>query len=241
MPSERHYAAINEQTQHDHPQGQVKLCSLCHDLVIIESVNAVFFDSSDATNVCTSCRDQLLSERRIGETHGLCDENESQIVRRVTRIAPPYSSHNGTHIQDERPLGGDIAMARTTVTSEPQSSISPEPVTSFYRPPALLASVPSQHTPLRIICDTDVPFTRSKEPEARSTLGTSSHFQPRTIAASSPDPLVDITRIRVRSRGHHCLYPGASFQGTQKSGRNSYDVNVTIVVRHYYFQNFQCS
>lgn len=33
----------------------------------------------------------------------------------------------------------------------------------------------------------------------------------------------------MRSRGHQCLYPGASFQGTQKSGRNSYDVNVTIV------------
>jgi len=33
----------------------------------------------------------------------------------------------------------------------------------------------------------------------------------------------------VRSQGHHCLFPGATFQGTQKSGRNSYDVNVTIV------------
>ncbi|THU87243.1 hypothetical protein K435DRAFT_681996 [Dendrothele bispora CBS 962.96] len=44
-----------------------------------------------------------------------------------------------------------------------------------------------------------------------------------------PSPLTDITRLRVRSQGHHCLYPGATFQGTQKSGRNSYDVNVTIV------------
>ncbi|KAI0040901.1 hypothetical protein FA95DRAFT_1450674, partial [Auriscalpium vulgare] len=44
-----------------------------------------------------------------------------------------------------------------------------------------------------------------------------------------PDPFVDITRIRMRSQGHHCLYPGATFQGTQKSGRNSYDVTVTIV------------
>lgn len=43
------------------------------------------------------------------------------------------------------------------------------------------------------------------------------------------DPLADITRLRVRTQTHHCLYPGASFQGTQKSGRNSYDVNVTIV------------
>jgi hypothetical protein len=30
----------------------------------------------------------------------------------------------------------------------------------------------------------------------------------------------------------HCLYPGASFRGTQKSGRNDYDVTVTIAVRH---------
>ncbi|KAF7294822.1 hypothetical protein MIND_01020100 [Mycena indigotica] len=43
------------------------------------------------------------------------------------------------------------------------------------------------------------------------------------------DPLLDITRLRVRAQAHHCLHPGASFQGTQKSGRNSYDVNVTIV------------
>ncbi|KAJ7510007.1 vacuolar import and degradation protein-domain-containing protein [Mycena galericulata] len=43
------------------------------------------------------------------------------------------------------------------------------------------------------------------------------------------DPLADITRLRVRTQTHHCLYPGATFQGTQKSGRNSYDVTVTIV------------
>lgn len=43
------------------------------------------------------------------------------------------------------------------------------------------------------------------------------------------DPLADITRFRVRSQGHHSLYPGATFEGTQKSGRNSYDVTVTII------------
>ncbi|KAF9075161.1 vacuolar import and degradation protein-domain-containing protein [Rhodocollybia butyracea] len=45
----------------------------------------------------------------------------------------------------------------------------------------------------------------------------------------TPSPSTDITRLRVRSQGNHCLYPGAVFQGTQKSGRSSYDVNVTIV------------
>lgn len=54
---------------------------------------------------------------------------------------------------------------------------------------------------------------------------------PPARAPATPDPLSDVTRIRVRSRASHCLYPGAKFQGTQKSGRNSYDVTVTIVVR----------
>lgn len=40
---------------------------------------------------------------------------------------------------------------------------------------------------------------------------------------------MDITRLRVRSQVHQCLYPGARFEGTQKSGRNSYDVTVTVV------------
>ncbi|KAJ7632751.1 vacuolar import and degradation protein-domain-containing protein [Roridomyces roridus] len=56
--------------------------------------------------------------------------------------------------------------------------------------------------------------------------------RPQYSPARSPtkgDPLADITRLRVRAQTHHCLYPGASFQGTQKSGRNSYDVTVTIV------------
>ncbi|KAL1742379.1 vacuolar import and degradation protein-domain-containing protein [Schizophyllum fasciatum] len=48
-------------------------------------------------------------------------------------------------------------------------------------------------------------------------------------AAAVCDPLVDITYLRVRPQAHHCLYPGATFSGTQKSGRNSYDVNVTIM------------
>lgn len=47
--------------------------------------------------------------------------------------------------------------------------------------------------------------------------------------AQPADPLVDITYLRVRPQSHHCLYPGATFSGTQKSGRNSYDVNVTIM------------
>ncbi|KAJ3787424.1 vacuolar import and degradation protein-domain-containing protein [Lentinula aff. detonsa] len=57
----------------------------------------------------------------------------------------------------------------------------------------------------------------------------SSHVEIRGRAFITPSPLTDITRLRVRSQGNHCLYPGAVFKGTQKSGRSSYDVHVTIV------------
>ncbi|PPQ63069.1 hypothetical protein CVT24_005924 [Panaeolus cyanescens] len=75
-------------------------------------------------------------------------------------------------------------------------------------------------------------FTPLSQPQTTTT--TTAVAPPPIIRQSSNshsflDPLADITRLRVRSRPHHCLYPGAVYQGTQKSGRNSYDVNVTIV------------
>ncbi|GAC96794.1 hypothetical protein PHSY_004378 [Pseudozyma hubeiensis SY62] len=44
-----------------------------------------------------------------------------------------------------------------------------------------------------------------------------------------PDPLAELSRLRNPPRGRGCLYPGATFNGTQKSGRNSYDVTVRVV------------
>jgi hypothetical protein len=85
-------------------------------------------------------------------------------------------------------------------------------------------------TPRPIHTHTTTP-SRSMFHQSRSNISTDSHSPCINTPYSSPNPLVDITHIRVRSQGHHCLYPGAVFQGTQKSGRNSYEVNVNIVVR----------
>lgn len=73
-------------------------------------------------------------------------------------------------------------------------------------------------------------FDITLSPPRHFPLSTS-HPETRSHPFITPSPLTDITRLRVRSQGNHCLYPGAVFQGTQKSGRSSYDVNVTIVVR----------
>ena len=83
------------------------------------------------------------------------------------------------------------------------------------------------HTPkVKIQTDSLYPVSRTVSSESLQSQKETRH---ETIY--SPNPLVDITRLRVRSPTHHCLYPGATFTGTQKSGRSSYDVNVTIVVR----------
>ncbi|KAI0277232.1 vacuolar import and degradation protein-domain-containing protein [Russula aff. rugulosa BPL654] len=94
---------------------------------------------------------------------------------------------------------------------------------------SLVSSAPSKRAKLAISAPlapdglrSAVSPTHSVSPSVRSS---DTHLQ----HSPTPDPSIDITRIRVRSQGHHCLYPGATFQGTQKSGRNSYDVTVSIV------------
>ncbi|KAJ4487830.1 vacuolar import and degradation protein-domain-containing protein [Lentinula aciculospora] len=77
-------------------------------------------------------------------------------------------------------------------------------------------------------------ITKSTTPEisyqsTRPSAVIASQSEIRGRSFITPSPLTDITRLRVRSQGNHCLYPGAVFKGTQKSGRSSYDVNVTIV------------
>ncbi|SPO34659.1 uncharacterized protein PSFLO_00130 [Pseudozyma flocculosa] len=46
-----------------------------------------------------------------------------------------------------------------------------------------------------------------------------------------PDPLMELSRLRSPPKGRGCLFPGAVFNGTQKSGRNSYD-NVDMENSH---------
>ncbi|UZJ56572.1 hypothetical protein CBS101457_005892 [Exobasidium rhododendri] len=43
------------------------------------------------------------------------------------------------------------------------------------------------------------------------------------------EPRQEISKLRCSSRGRGCLFAGAKFNGTQKSGRMSYDVTVQIV------------
>ncbi|KAG0705993.1 vacuolar import and degradation protein-domain-containing protein [Suillus ampliporus] len=90
------------------------------------------------------------------------------------------------------------------------------------------STIPATPKPVMLSIHTATVPSRPLSHQSRNHTSTDSRSLSLNTS-SSPDPLLDITHIRVRSQGHHCLYPGAVFQGTQKSGRNSYDVNVNIV------------
>ncbi|KAN0077065.1 Vacuolar import and degradation domain containing protein [Tylopilus felleus] len=92
-------------------------------------------------------------------------------------------------------------------------------------PPSAVA--PSQ--PSLSILTTASPPISSPQQRSSPDAVARGRSQRSSVSTTVPDPTTDITRLRVRAQRHHCLYPGATFQGTQKSGRNSYDVNVTIV------------
>ncbi|KAH0827151.1 vacuolar import and degradation protein-domain-containing protein [Lanmaoa asiatica] len=93
---------------------------------------------------------------------------------------------------------------------------------------------PSSVTPSQpaLSIQTTATSSKSAPSQQRSSPDAVSHSRPQILSVPTPvpDPATDITHLRVRAQRHHCLYPGATFQGTQKSGRNSYEVNVTIVV-----------
>jgi hypothetical protein len=144
----------------------------------------------------------------------------------VSNFTPPILHEQGPVLHDARrkqentPFEENVVMESVSETRHPCQNTFPS--SSDYS---------SELTSLTICCDTNNFSDLHPHPTlAASPTPTANVLRRQPSLISSPDPLADITRLRIRSQGHHCLYPGATFQGTQKSGRNSYDVNVTIVV-----------
>lgn len=250
MPSEHPVPQIHDQQSSDQSQPQVKLCSACHCPLSADSPNTAFFlhgdiDSNETTIVCRPCYtrlDPLRAEAPLATVEYF--NMERALLRRAASLqgghneapAPPRREvlAPAVHPQVDRCLDADEEMDRPSSSTpsllhvEPQASVPTLPET-----PAV--HVPPRPTPAPIDTTLAPPqsprpsLTAQRSPVQLATPSTSRSRPPAALTAS-PDPLSDTTRLRVRSQGHHCLYPGATFQGTQKSGRNSYDVNVTIVV-----------
>lgn len=231
MPAEQPIIPVIEQHHQEPPQTQVKHCTSCRCPLTAESATSTFLDHNDSANVCATCR----AQGRTGPANPYSpyEQFDTQNVRRTAYIdqahVPVLSSRNEAFIDEPA-----ASRNHMDVDDDLQPLESSQPATTASHQHALVPSQ-SQRAPLRIVCETEVqeplPVVASRPSSLYTrTASSPSRAQSCSQAVSCPDPLVDITRIRIRSRGHHCLYPGASFQGTQKSGRNSYDVNVTIVV-----------
>lgn len=208
----------------------VKYCSSCSHL-LVDSSNAVLVqDDHDSNTVCVWCRNTQL-QQQADDT--FVDGISAPLFRAtLSTITTQLNSPPLVHIPDEGIFSDGMDMDEVPTpsltasspftpisVSSPTPSINSQPTTpSMSKPMALSIHSHSTTSPRPV-------FHKSRN---HTFTGTPSH-PPRT-SHSSPDPLIDITHIRVRSQGHHCLHPGAVFQGTQKSGRNSYDVTVNIVV-----------
>ncbi|KAH9946137.1 vacuolar import and degradation protein-domain-containing protein [Epithele typhae] len=252
MPTER---PVHDPVQPEPAQAQVKLCYTCKSPLSADAPGVLLSHESDSLEsssldtvpVCASCRTR--------SRDGSFADVEWALMRRVASLQP--AGNEALVHEQAQPSPSPPPMGLPTLPALEPSLSQDVPMDASFptaRLPALLSApfdavttspLPS-HRSLQPPRPSAVssPSSTSRPLLAIETASSSSPYQAPAASRSESsysiqinhpskswdaDPLVDITRLRVRSQGHHCLYPGATFQGTQKSGRNSYDVNVTIV------------
>jgi hypothetical protein len=167
--------------------------------------------------ICGSC---VRSEER----NGLGLDNTVGVMERI-----------GIGIDDGEPQRMDVQA--TTIPQDPLDVAIPFPLPTYAQPLAQTQNNPLQsqslptHTPRP--WTTTNPSTDS-QPRTQSIIqgnekSTTTHDEQDDI---SPNPLLDVTKMRIPSIGRGALYPGSTFRGTQTSGRSSYEVQVNFLVRH---------
>lgn len=257
MPSER-YSSISgdgspTEPLHSSTSVQSKTCQECHTPLSsgnIDTVAAVMPQSmvtysmgegNDSPLFCSRCREQRLLEagREFAVGNGVLLPSMPLASRNIEipRHALRRSESKGMLI-DERPIDMSPALNSGEDAYEldrrhpPQFSSHPRSIAIPIPPSKPRVPVPILHeTTFVQSLGTSFPTKSSFQSRIQSPVYGDQHKRYRQNSDDDyPDPLADVTRLRVRSKGYKCLYPGAIFQGTQKSGRSSYDVQVTIVV-----------
>lgn len=210
MPSGENTILFQDQQLPDQQLPQTKVCSKC-SLPLVDPASSPFLLETDAV-VCTGCREHsaLACPTLVPpDNHVFCIDIDSDYS--IRQPAQETTTPSSRRIPDTS-LDASVPVA------------SPDPPHSYHVVVLAPPTYSNRPASLTINCNT------TTTPQRETTKPFYQAAAPRRHTNSISSPLTDITRLRVRSQGHHCLYPGATFQGTQKSGRNSYDVNVTIVV-----------
>lgn len=218
MPAEQPAGVLLAQSLNDFP---AKLCSSCRTpLARADDDNTVFCEDGIC---CGRCRaeEALLA---LANFHG---HDGGPAAAAAARETPP--GHARTVTPRGRPVRSDATSSIPSLSSEEGS---PRPSSSrslsiSSTPGPTLASAAC--LPLRR-AESSVAALPTQSPRSFHPTGLSPAPRPTTSHISAPDPLMDITRLRVRNKGYACLHPGAIFQGKQQSGRTNHDVTVTILV-----------
>ncbi|KAL0581527.1 hypothetical protein V5O48_000456 [Marasmius crinis-equi] len=199
----------------DNLQSQVKLCAQCHRS--IDHGARAFIPAAEAI-LCAGCQNQnrvpALQRSPLIQHSSLVDTEP-----RTTQQYGEFPLRDGTIRRAfETNVGLAPIVSNTEFTSQSES---------LYRE---RDSIPSSYPPKTSLSPVNVTAHPIVAQPPSALISSTTTYQRRNNRANlTPSPLTDITRLRVRSQAHHSLYPGATFQGTQKSGRNSYEVTVTIV------------
>ncbi|KAI5121655.1 hypothetical protein M0805_002731 [Coniferiporia weirii] len=240
MPSEHPHSHPADVVLPSDDALQTKRCSACHRPLNADATPTGPYPpgSSETANFCSACREARLT-RYVAVApvqdldDGVCERDRENDASRHTqrRIGSLSVQDDGLH------------TVESLSDSEGDDEVRRRERDGFVPDNSRLLATTGMHATLPI----SISFTAPQHPREHSPLRISQHSSPdqaysptsssnSSFSSSSsewddgyPDPLVDITRLRVRSKGYKCLYPGATFKGSQKSGRNSYDVNVTIV------------
>jgi len=224
MPAEQSVPTQPQPEDLDLSREQIKVCMFCRTPVLSSDADHPphqLLIEPDIPLLCAGCREARSIPVR--QQHPISAGSRgsfggSELVRPVLQLPPdgpsPIPFPTSQPHPSTSPLDGPELSRSISMSSEPNSYL-----------PRISDKI--HHAPkVKIQTDNQYPISRTASSESSQSQKESRHE-----ATYSPNPLVDITRLRVRSPTHHCLYPGATFTGTQKSGRSSYDVNVTIVVR----------
>lgn len=226
MPVENIYSLTTDQIPAEVAQA-TKYCLYCNNP--LDSSNAVLMqDDHDSNTMCAWCRDMQPQGQQDNDAFADDDASASFIRTTLPTISTQLNSVPPDHIADSQGIfGHDMDMDDVPTPSSTISSLrTPSSVPSCPHSMYSQSTIPT--TPKSIHTHATTP-SRPLSHQSRNNVSTDSHSPRINTSSSSPNPLLDMTHIRMRSQGHHCLYPGAVFQGTQKSGRNSYEVNVNIV------------
>ncbi|KAB5596420.1 hypothetical protein CTheo_57 [Ceratobasidium theobromae] len=203
MPTEQVVVASLPFESHISSPPQIKLCATCHS-PLSDAPELVFLGSPNATDVFSTSGPLCSSCAERARTlmnDGILVNSLATRLRRQSALAPM--------VEEPTEYEATPSSPPTTPPAQPESSH------------LIPISIPFDshlvtHSPR--LASPDSPPPRERD-----------IHRSRSAPAPELDPFTDITRLRLNNTRQDCLYPGASFVGIQKSGRNSYNVSVTIV------------